>query len=62
MAIHKLNFIVNFYDYYLIAYIPLEDYRLAYFINQKLPINLSKVEMKFKLRLRREKQIFQDFL
>jgi hypothetical protein len=36
-------------DYYLIAiHTSLEDYRLAYFINQQLPINLSKVEMKFR--------------
>jgi hypothetical protein len=32
-------------DYHLIAiHTSLEDYRLAYFINQKLPINLSKCQ------------------
>ncbi|MCW2118316.1 IPExxxVDY family protein [Flavobacterium sp. 7A] len=43
MAIHKLD-IGEFdeIDYYLIAIrTSLENYRLAYFINQRLPINLS---------------------
>jgi hypothetical protein len=43
MAIHKLD-IGDFdeIDYYLLAIrTSLENYRLAYFINQKLPINLS---------------------
>ena len=44
MAIHKLDLgEFDEIDYYLIAiHTSLEDYRLAYFINQKLPINLSK--------------------
>ena len=44
MAIHRLN--IDEFDevnYELIAiHTSLEDYRLAYFINKKLPINLSK--------------------
>lgn len=44
MAIHKLSLgEFDEVDYYLIAiHTLLEDYRLAYFINQKLPIILSK--------------------
>jgi hypothetical protein len=44
MAIHKLDLDeFDEIDYYLIAiHTSLEDYRLAYFINQNLPINLSK--------------------
>lgn len=44
MAIHKLNLgEFDEIDYYLIAiHTLLEDYRLAYFINQKLPIILAK--------------------
>jgi hypothetical protein len=44
MATHKLD-LGDFddIDYYLIAiHTALEDYRIAYFINQRLPINLSK--------------------
>ena len=46
MAIHKLDLgEFDEIDYYLIAiHTSLEDYRLAYFINQKLPVNLSKSE------------------
>ncbi|REG99042.1 IPExxxVDY family protein [Flavobacterium aquicola] len=44
MAIHKLNFgEFDEIDYDLIAiHTTLEDYRLAYFINQKLHVNLNK--------------------
>jgi len=44
MALHKLDFEdFDEIDYHLIAiHTSLEDYRLAYFINQKLPINLGK--------------------
>ncbi|MWB96603.1 IPExxxVDY family protein [Flavobacterium sp. GA093] len=44
MAIHRLDLDeFDEIDYYLLAiHTSLEDYRLAYFINQKLPINLSK--------------------
>jgi len=44
MAIHKLDFgEFNEIDYSLIAiHTALEDYRLAYFINQKLHVNLNK--------------------
>jgi hypothetical protein len=44
MAVHKLH-LEEFdeIDYQLIAiHSPLEDYRLAYYINQNLPINLKK--------------------
>ena len=42
MAIHKLDFDeFDEIDYHLVAiHTSLEDYRLAYFINKKLPINL----------------------
>ncbi|MGQ7945702.1 IPExxxVDY family protein [Flavobacterium sp. WC2509] len=44
MAIHKLDFQeFDEIDYSLIAiHTALEDYRLAYFINQKLHVNLNK--------------------
>lgn len=44
MAIHKLDFgEFNEIDYSLIAiHTTLEDYRLAYFINQRLHVNLNK--------------------
>ncbi len=44
MAVHKLDLDeFDEIDYYLIAiHTTLEDYRLAYFINQNLPVNLSK--------------------
>ncbi|PJJ10397.1 hypothetical protein CLU83_3809 [Flavobacterium sp. 1] len=44
MAIHKLDFgEFNEIDYNLIAiHTTLEDYRLAYFINQRLHVNLNK--------------------
>jgi len=44
MAIHKLHFEeFDEIDYQLIAiHSSLEDYRLAYYINQNLPINLKK--------------------
>ncbi len=44
MAIHKLHWDeFDEIDYQLIAiHSPLEDYRLAYYINQQLPINLKK--------------------
>ncbi len=43
MAVHKLDFDdFDEIDYHLVAiHTALEDYRLAYFINQKLTINLS---------------------
>jgi len=44
MAVHKLT-LEDFdeIDYHLLAiHSPLEDYRLAYFMNQNLPINLKK--------------------
>jgi len=44
MTVHKLHLDeFDEIDYQLIAiHSPLEDYRLAYYINQNLPINLKK--------------------
>ncbi|UPT72141.1 MAG: IPExxxVDY family protein [Flavobacterium sp. JAD_PAG50586_2] len=44
MAVHKLHYEeFDEIDYHLIAiHTSLEDYRLAYYINQNLPINLRK--------------------
>jgi len=44
MAIHRLDLDeFDEIDYYLMAiHTSLEDYRLAYFINKNLPVNLSK--------------------
>ena len=44
MAVHKLHYEeFDEIDYHLIAiHTSLEDYRLAYYINQNLPINLKK--------------------
>jgi hypothetical protein len=44
MAIHRLDLDeFDEVDYYLLAiHTSLEDYRLAYFINKTLPVNLSK--------------------
>lgn len=44
MAVHRLDLDeFDEIDYYLMAiHTSLEDYRLAYFINKKLPVNLSK--------------------
>ena len=52
MAIHKLDLgEFDEIDYYLIAiHTSLEDYRLAYFINQKLPVNLSKSENEIQIK------------
>ena len=54
MAVHKLNLDeFDEIDYYLVAiHTSLEDYRLAYFINQKLPINLSKNENEIQINIK----------
>ena len=51
MAIHKLDFgEFNEIDYSLIAiHTTLEDYRLAYFINQKLHVNLNKSDKEIQI-------------
>ncbi len=54
MAIHKLH-IDEFdeVDYELIAiHTSLEDYRLAYFLNQKLPILLSKSKNEIQINIK----------
>jgi hypothetical protein len=54
MAIHRLD-LGDFdeIDYYLIAiHTSLEDYRLVFFINQKLPINLSKSKNEIQISIK----------
>lgn len=63
MAIHKLN-LEEFdeIDYYLIAiHTSLEDYRLAYFINQKLPINLNKSRNEIQINIKEGETNFSRF-
>ncbi|MFV8359033.1 IPExxxVDY family protein [Flavobacterium sp. LS1P3] len=63
MAIHKLD-LGDFdeIDYYLIAiHTSLEDYRLAYFINQKLPINLSKSKNEIQINIKEGETNFSRF-
>jgi hypothetical protein len=49
-------------DYYLIAiHTSLEDYRLAYFINQKLPINLSKSKNEIQINIKEGETNFSRF-
>ncbi|WP_366185430.1 IPExxxVDY family protein [Flavobacterium ovatum] len=63
MAIHKLD-IGEFdeIDYYLIAiHTSLEDYRLAYFINQKLPINLGKSKDEVHIKIKGGETQFSRF-
>jgi hypothetical protein len=46
-------------NYNLIAiHTSLEDFRLAYFINQKLPINLSKSKDEVQINVRRRNKFF----
>ena len=54
MAIHKLNLDeFDAIDYHLIAiHTSLENYRLAYFINQKLSINLSKSKNEIQINIK----------
>ena len=63
MAIHKLDLgEFDEIDYYLIAiHTSLEDYRLAYFINQKLPINLSKNENEIQINIKEGETKFSRF-
>ncbi|MCI4443704.1 MAG: IPExxxVDY family protein [Lentimicrobium sp.] len=63
MAIHKLDFgEFDEIDYQLIAiHTSLEDYRLAYFINQKLPINLSKNENEIQINIKEGETKFSRF-
>jgi hypothetical protein len=63
MAIHKLNLgEFDEIDYHLIAiHTSLEDYRLAYFINQKLPINLSKNKNEIQIAIKEGETNFSRF-
>lgn len=63
MAIHKLD-IGEFdeIDYNLIAiHTSLEDYRLAFFLNQKLPINLSKSKNEIQINIKEGETNFSRF-
>lgn len=63
MAVHKLD-IDEFYeiDYHLVAiHTSLEDFRLAYFINQKLPINLSKNTNEIQINIKEGETKFSRF-
>jgi hypothetical protein len=64
MAIHKLH-IDEFdeVDYELIAiHTSLEDYRLAYFLNQKLPIFLSKSKNEIQINIKEGITFFSRFI
>ena len=63
MAIHKLDFgEFDEIDYNLIAiHTPLEDYRLVYFINQKLPINLGKNKNDIQINIKEGETKFSRF-
>lgn len=63
MAIHKLDFgEFDEIDYQLIAiHTSLEDYRIAYFINQKLSINLSKNENEIQINIKEGETKFSRF-
>jgi hypothetical protein len=54
MAIHKLHFEeFDETNYHLIAiHTSLEDYRLAYYINQKLPITLAKCKNEIQIKVK----------
>ncbi len=63
MAVHKLDFNdFNEIDYQLIAiHTALEDYRLAYFINQKLPVNLSRNKDEIHINIKEGETKFSRF-
>jgi hypothetical protein len=63
MAIHKLDLgEFDEIDYHLIAiHTSLEDYRLAYFINQKLPINLDKNKNEIQINIKEGETKFSRF-
>jgi hypothetical protein len=63
MAIHKV-YIEDFEeeDYHLIAlHTPLEDYRLAYFLNKELGIGLYKSKFDIPLQIKKAKTSFVRF-
>jgi hypothetical protein len=63
MATHKLDLgEFDEIDYYLIAiHTSLEDYRLAYFINQKLPVNLAKSKEGVQINIKEGETNFARF-
>lgn len=63
MAIHKLDLSeFDEIDYFLIAiHTPLEDYRLAFFINQKLPVNLGKSKNEIQININEGETNFSRF-
>lgn len=63
MAILKLNLgEFDEIDYYLIAiHTSLEDYRLAFFINQMLPVNLSKSKSEIQINIKEGETGFSRF-
>lgn len=63
MAVHKLDFgDFDEIDYHLIAiHTSLEDYRLAYFINQKLAINLYKNKNEIQINIKEGETQFSRF-
>ena len=63
MAIHKLDFgEFDEIDYHLIAiHTSLEDYRLAFFLNQKLPINLGKNNNEIQINIKEGETKFSRF-
>lgn len=63
MAIHKLDFDdFDEIDYCLIAiHTSLEDYRLAYFINQKLHLNLKKSQKDIQITVKEGEAHFSRF-
>lgn len=63
MAVHKLDLgEFDEIDYLLIAiHTSIEDYRLAYFINQKLPINLGKDKNEIHINIKEGETTFSRF-
>ncbi|WP_413999603.1 IPExxxVDY family protein [Flavobacterium sp. W1B] len=63
MAIHKLDLgEFDEIDYHLIAiHTSLEDYRLAFFINQNLPINLSMSKDEIQINIKEGETNFSRF-
>ena len=63
MTIHRLNLgEFDAIDYHLIAiHTSLENYRLAYFINQKLSINLSKSTNEIQINIKEGETNFSRF-
>ena len=64
MAVHKLHWDeFDEIDYQLIAiHSPLEDYRLAYYINQNLPINLKKSDCSIQISNKEGETQFTRFI